>query len=84
MEAVCYAEQLRQIERTQNRYEKQIEKIQSAHKPLTDEEAMRIRAEVLQHTGFSGPFRPQAHCCFSGRVAIGPRADVAQTNAVRR
>lgn len=48
MEAVCYAEQLRQIERTQNRYEKQIEKIQSAHKPLTDEEAMRIRAEVLQ------------------------------------
>lgn len=46
MEAVCYAERLREIERTQERYEQQIEKIQSSHKLITIEDQARIRGEA--------------------------------------
>lgn len=48
MEAVCYAERLRDVERTQNKYEAQIEKIRAKHVALSDEEATRVRAEVLR------------------------------------
>lgn len=48
MEAVCYAELLRDVERTHRMYEDQIDKVRAAHKAVTDKEASRIRAEVLQ------------------------------------
>ena len=48
MDAVCYAERIREVERTKERYEERIQKIEKSHKPITKKDADRIRAELVQ------------------------------------
>ncbi len=48
MEAVCYAERLLQVERTQQKYEQEIEKLKTTPRPISDEETARLRAEAFR------------------------------------
>ncbi len=54
MEAVCYAERLRAVERTHGMYADQIEKIRAKHAALSDDEAARIRTDVLREVTEQG------------------------------
>jgi len=69
MEAVCYAERLREIERTQKRYEEQIQKIQSTRKLITEEDQARIRAEVRQEFEAEAKARRVAQAKENGKLA---------------
>lgn len=69
MEAICNAERLREIERTQKRYEQQIQKIQSSHKLITKEDQARIRAEARQEFEAEAKARRVAQAKENGKLA---------------
>jgi len=47
MDAVCYAERLKERSKTQTRYEERIQKIQAKHRPISEQDIDQIRAEAL-------------------------------------
>lgn len=79
MEAVCYAERLRDVERTQNKYEAQIEKIRASHVSLSDEEAARLRAEALRERAEEERVRRVERSKENNRIRHQPNNDIKKS-----
>lgn len=78
MEAVCYAEGMRDMVRTRKRYDDRIHEIQQTHKPVTDDDIDRIRAEILQQVEEVSKARQVEHAKELNRARHQPN------NAIRK